>query len=164
MRTKVSKYRSRCPCLRQNLACTAKCGCLRCGNPNGSRPLHSSESDRRHRKRSLYDYQGFVPSSKKFALQEREMLKTGKWTIVKNFLLALILRKMNVTDPADAFLPFNIAVQEAKSILTGNEDTLCPRSIRSLSAKMACTESTRRLSFIDLFMRLQDCPNENSDE
>ena len=160
---KSTKYRSRCPCLQQGLACTNKCGCLRCENPHGKRSLQATRLSTHQRKRSAYDYQGPIPSSKKFALQRKEVLKTGKWTILENFVLALIIREMKIKDPADAFFPFNLVVQEAKSMLSGNEDSLCPRSIRSLSAKMVCTESARRLSFTDLYMRLQDCPDKQTE-
>ena len=64
---KDAKYKSRCPCLKQNTPCTEKCSCFQCGNPFGNRPSLSTS----RRKRIAHLYQGSLPCSKKFAMESR---------------------------------------------------------------------------------------------
>ena len=99
---------------------------------------------------------------KKFALQRKEMLKPGKWTVLENFILALIQKDLEVSSPEDMFTYYNLSVQQASDILESNVDNLCPRSIKSLSAKMMSVASKSNLSIMDLYFRLlrfkdEDC-------
>ena len=154
---KTTKYKSRCPCLKQGIPCRSMCACVQCHNPHGQRPAF--DTNVHQRKRSAHIYQGTVPDSKKFALHRREILKLGRWTVLENVVLGLLKKDMEFVDPADALQLFNRVVQEATAVLGSNEDNLCPRSIRSLAAKLQSIESKRKLSFLDLYMMLQEYPD-----
>ena len=82
---KSTKYKCRCPCLRDGNSCKAICKCKGCKNPNGARMVLSPTASRKRNYSKLQCVD--IPSSKRFALDRQEQLQTGKWTVLETFAL-----------------------------------------------------------------------------
>ena len=77
-------YRSRCPCLRKNKACTNSCKCKGCGNPHGIRVYESLIE--RNRQRAPSDLDGERKDGTSYLLSKNEEVAHGKWTDEENFI------------------------------------------------------------------------------
>ena len=145
---KTSKYKSRCPCLRTGVGCGGNCRCINCNNPNGRKlevappPLTC--------KRTV-PHKMTLPTSKRFALDRRETLSTGKWSILETFLLKDIIIAFKLSDPEEVMLLLNLAIMEADKFLKNQniEDYLCAKSIRSVASKMRFDHGLRKKRFND---------------
>lgn len=83
----------RCPCLKNNTACTELCKCKNCCNPHGRQ---ESTGDTHKRKRSKHAWQKYKHmSSIEFAHSKLERVSTGPLTKVEFFLLENILSYCN---------------------------------------------------------------------
>ena len=150
---KSTKYKCRCPCLRDGNSCKAICKCKGCKNPNGARMVLSPTASRKRNYSKLQCVD--IPSSKRFALDRQEQLQTGKWTVLETFVLGQILKLATSTQEV---LPlFNAVAKEAECTLkdTSLQDALCARSVHSLAAKIQSMQAAETIAAINLYWCLQ---------
>lgn len=88
-------YRSRCPCLRLNQVCNAKCKCRGCSNPHGV-SQYQKTSEKGNRKRSKADFGLARKSGVDFMVSQGEEELHGKWTDEENFLILQIILEENI--------------------------------------------------------------------
>ena len=84
------KYNCRCPCFKENKACSSKCQCRNCDNPNGKHIASSAVPTSRKRQRQ--PIQSVQVKSVLFLEQKGEKIAQGKWSLVENLLLLEVLK------------------------------------------------------------------------
>ena len=103
-------YSTRCKCFKKSQPCTSQCRCINCDNINGKRPTNPKPLSR---KRHSHQWQGELPTQKRFASDKGQDLQGGAWSDFETILLQEIHDVHNSIE--DVFTIFNNLVVYSKS-------------------------------------------------
>ena len=90
-------------------SCTSQCCCINCDNSYGKRPLNPEQTSR---KRRSHQWQGELPTQKRFAENRSHALREGVWSDFETIILQEIY---NVQNTEDISAVFNNLVLYSKS-------------------------------------------------
>ena len=106
--TSETKYKSRCPCLVQQKACTDKCKCKKCGNKNGSRtypPAGQTKTKRKPRKMTIRKNK--IEKGVDYMRNNSISEKCGKWMDIELCIFYTVLKDDGIpSEQKDLFFFF----------------------------------------------------------